>query len=232
KWGECQKLSDKTGRIFIYINKLLNGKDYTSKIMTKGLTENIINHLAVMHQIFKNMLLPTRSTNQDESFMTMTKERQKYLEQLLYEWFILETLSLYILESPSFQYFINKSILAFNIPNCKKFKRKIFESKNYVSLKISELLEHEASWFKEVTLMIKNLPHPYIGDHIQEALEIVITKWKLNNKVFCYTTNNSTNMKKALNQISWLKRVLCTVHTIQLVVEKGMLPAKVLIARA
>ncbi|CAG8691605.1 23619_t:CDS:2, partial [Racocetra persica] len=118
------------------------------------------------------MPLSTKSTNQDESFMTITKEWQKYFEQLLYEWFILETLPLYMLESLSFQCFINKSILAFNIPNRKKFKRKIFESKNYVSLKISKLLKRKASWFKEVTVMIKNLSHPHTSDHIQEALEI------------------------------------------------------------
>ncbi|CAG8789350.1 26287_t:CDS:2, partial [Racocetra persica] len=73
--GECQELPDKTGRIFIYTNKLLNRKDYTSKIMTKGSTGNIINHLAVMYQIFKNTPLPTRSTNQDESFTTITKNK-------------------------------------------------------------------------------------------------------------------------------------------------------------
>src|SRR5437763_6579005 len=39
-------------------------------------------------------------------------------------------------------------------------------------------------------------------------------------------------MKKCLNQISWLQRLPCTAHTIQLVVEKGLLTAEVLIARA
>jgi hypothetical protein len=39
-------------------------------------------------------------------------------------------------------------------------------------------------------------------------------------------------MKKCLNQITWLQRLSCTAHTIQLVVGKGMLTAEILIARA
>ena len=39
-------------------------------------------------------------------------------------------------------------------------------------------------------------------------------------------------MKKCFNQISWLQRLSCTAHTIQLVVGKGLLAAEVLIARA
>src|SRR2546429_4165428 len=53
--------------------------------------------------------------------------------------------------------------------------------------------------------------------------------------IFLYyrcTTDNASNMKKCLNQISWLQRLLCTAHTIQLVVGKGLLNAEILIARA
>ena len=50
-------------------------------------------------------------------------------------------------------------------------------------------------------------------------------------KGFFCTTDNASNMKKCLNQISWLQRLSCTAHTIQLVVEKGLLTAEILIAR-
>src|SRR2546423_13111239 len=48
---------------------------------------------------------------------------------------------------------------------------------------------------------------------------------------FCIT-DNASNMKKCLNQISWLQRLSCTAHTIQLVVRKGLLAAEILIAHA
>ncbi|CAG8690226.1 5514_t:CDS:1, partial [Dentiscutata heterogama] len=55
----------------------------------------------VVHQIFKKMSLFSaiiRSANQDGSFILMTKEQQKYLELLLYEWVILESQTLQMLE--------------------------------------------------------------------------------------------------------------------------------------
>jgi hypothetical protein len=50
--------------------------------------------------------------------------------------------------------------------------------------------------------------------------------------VFYITTDNGSNVKKAildLEGVNWLK---CTAHTLQLVVGKGMKPAEILIARA
>ncbi|CAG8778024.1 2582_t:CDS:2, partial [Cetraspora pellucida] len=204
--GKCQELLNKGGRIFICTNELSNEKSCISKIATKGPTGNIINHLAVVYQIFKSTPVPRKSTNQNKLFMPITQEKQKHLEFLLYEWIILGALPISMLETSSFWCFINNLMPIFNIPNHKRFQNKIFESKTYVSLKSSELLEHEASWLKEVILAIKYLPYPH--------------------------SDNSSNMKKALNQISWIKRVSYTAYTIQLVVGKGMLSAKVLIARA
>ncbi|CAG8757577.1 22790_t:CDS:2, partial [Dentiscutata erythropus] len=85
---------------------------------------------------------------------------------------------------------------------------------------------------KEVTLAIKNLSYPHTGNHIQEALEMIIFDWNIKDKVFCCTMYNRKNMKKALSQITWLKGVLCMAHTIELTIGKKILPAKVLITRA
>ncbi|CAG8534469.1 12925_t:CDS:2 [Racocetra fulgida] len=81
EWGEYQELPDQSGRIYICTNKLPNGKDCDAKITTKCPTRNIINHLAVIHQIFKKKPVPERPTNQSEAFTTMTKEWQNYLDQ-------------------------------------------------------------------------------------------------------------------------------------------------------
>ncbi|CAG8602010.1 25878_t:CDS:2, partial [Racocetra persica] len=48
---------------------------------------------------------------------------------------------------------------------------------------------------KEVTLAIKNLLYPHTDNHIQEVLEMIISDWNINDKVFCYTIDNRKNMK-------------------------------------
>ena len=85
---------------------------------------------------------------------------------------------------------------------------------------------------KEITLAIRYIPYPHTGSNIQQVLEEVIFEWKLQQKAFFCNTDNASNMKKCFNQISWLQRLSCTAHTIQLVVGKGLLSAEILIARA
>ena len=85
---------------------------------------------------------------------------------------------------------------------------------------------------KEITLAIRYMPYPHTGDTIQKELESIILEWELKDKVFFCITDNASNMKKCFNQISWLQRLSCTAHTIQLVVGKGLLAAEVLIACA
>src|SRR6266536_2071618 len=76
------------------------------------------------------------------------------------------------------------------------------------------------------------MPYPHTGNAIQKVLEEIIIEWKLQKKAFFCTTDNASNMKKCLNQISWLQRLSCTAHTIQLIVGKGLLTAEILVARA
>lgn len=90
----------------------------------------------------------------------------------------------------------------------------------------------ESFELKEIILAIKYLQYPHTANRIQETLEEIINQWNLREKIFFCTTDNAANMKKMLNQISWIKRLSCTAHTIQLVVGKGLLLAETLIARA
>ncbi|CAG8509419.1 11008_t:CDS:2, partial [Racocetra fulgida] len=109
-----------------------------SKITTKSPTGNIINHLATIHQIFKNTFLPNtviKKLLKSKSRILITQKQQKYLESLLYEWIILDNLPLQALESFSSRHFINNLNLDFNILSNKRFKNKIFESRSYVSQK-------------------------------------------------------------------------------------------------
>lgn len=190
-----------------------------------------------------------------------TNRRQQDCENLLFEWIVLDCQPLYILNSSSFHQFIHSLNEYFEIPNDKKLRKKIFEAFNYckdflikyihenaisVSLTCDLWTSRSKQGFlavtchfitaqfemKEITLAICYVPYPHTANAIQQFLENIIYEWKLRDMVFFCTTDNGSNMKKCINQISWLSRLSCTAHTIQLVVGKGLLPAETLIARA
>ncbi len=75
------------------------------------------------------------------------------------------------------------------------------------------------------------MPYPHTGETIAEEIQNILNEWNLVNKVFTITTDNG-NMVKSARLIPGLTTILCTAHTLQLVVRKGLLPAEVLIARA
>lgn len=168
---------------------------------------------------------------------------------------------LYLLKSPAFRQFINALNENFELPSCKEFRKRIFEAFNFTRNQLVQYIQENASsvsltcdlWtsrgkqgflgvtchfitpnfeMKEITLAIRYMPYPYTGEAIQQVLEEIISEWKLQAKVFFCTTDNAANMKNCLNRISWLQRLSCTAHTIQLVVGKGLLTAEILIARA
>ncbi|CAG8745635.1 39805_t:CDS:2, partial [Gigaspora margarita] len=64
----------------------------------------------------------------------------------------------------------------------------------------------------------------WINKNIQDILEF----WNLRNKVFLITTDSSTNIKLACSKLD-VKWVPCSAHILNLIVQKGLLPAKYLI---
>ncbi|GBC42762.2 zinc finger BED domain-containing protein 1-like [Rhizophagus irregularis DAOM 181602=DAOM 197198] len=248
-WGERKNHPSNPNKFIFECNqKLDNGENCTSKIETSGPTGNIISHLNRKHKIYEHSkpsatITPSlkqvkidRYTISSDSHPQMTPDRQKYLETLLFEWLILDFQPLYLLKSPSFPYEFSKN----------KLKQYIHENAASVSLTCDLWTSRSKQGFlgvtchfitpdfemREITLAIQYMPYPHTGEAIQHALEKIITQWELQNKVFFCTTDNTSNMKKCLNQIVWLHRLSCTAHTIQLVVGKGLLTAEILIARA
>ncbi|CAB5188918.1 unnamed protein product [Rhizophagus irregularis] len=65
-----------------------------------------------------------------------------------------------------------------------------------------------------------------------DTLKNILHEWDIRDKIFTITTDNASNMKKCVQDMEGVNWLGCTVHTLQLVVGKGMKPAEVLIARA
>ena len=51
---------------------------------------------------------------------------------------------------------------------------------------------------KETLLTIQLLPSPHTAENIKDLLNRVITEWRLTGRVFCITTDNGSNIKKAI----------------------------------
>ncbi|GBC44168.2 zinc finger BED domain-containing protein 1-like [Rhizophagus irregularis DAOM 181602=DAOM 197198] len=85
----------------------------------------------------------------------------------------------------------------------------------------------------EAILAVQYVLYPYTGDNICKVLRDIgphiISNWNLNDKVFTIMTDNSFNIVKAEKLINELTRFPCTAYTLQFIVDKGLIPAEVLI---
>ena len=79
---------------------------------------------------------------------------------------------------------------------------------------------------------IAYIRYPHTANHILETLEQVLDEWKIHELVYTVTTDNGSNVKKAIQDMEGVNWLGCTAHTLQLVIEKGMKPAEILIACA
>lgn len=91
----------------------------------------------------------------------------------------------------------------------------------------------DSKWkLKEFTLTIEYVRYPHTAVHICETLELILEEWEIRDKVYTITTDNGSNVKKAIGDMKDVKWLGCAAHTLHLVVEKGMMPAQTLIMRA
>ena len=87
----------------------------------------------------------------------------------------------------------------------------------------------------EVILTIEYIRYPHTAQNISDALFVILDEWGLREKVHMITTDNGANMKKAIKEMgeitSNIKWQPCAVHTLQLVVGKGLSSIKLLVLR-
>src|SRR5205823_13623459 len=56
--------------------------------------------------------------------------------------------------------------------------------------------------------------------------------WEIRNKIHIITTDNGSNVKKAIGDMEGVEWLGCIAHTLHLIVGKGLMPAQVLVMRA
>ena len=84
----------------------------------------------------------------------------------------------------------------------------------------------------DILLECKYLPYPHTAVAIKESLISIINNWNLQEKIVAVTSDNGSNMVKAMSYLPDIIRIPCTAHTLQLAIGKALAPALVFVARA
>ena len=79
-------------------------------------------------------------------------------------------------------------------------------------------------------LAFSHVPYPHTGDVIAAHVKEICDFWNVGDKVFTITTDNAGNMGVACKKVG-ATQVQCCAHTLNLIVQKGLLPTEHLIAR-
>jgi hypothetical protein len=192
-----------------------------------------------------------------------TNNRQSVANQKLMKWIINSVQPINTVNNEYLSEFLNCLNSNYKIPNEKNLKLLIHQSFNWSESEMKKLLEKSsetislttdlwtsrakqgfigitASFINEnfelinILLDLKYLPYPHTAEVICEQLKDTINTWNLQNKIIAVTTDNGSNMIKAIslmNRINTVVRIPCTAHTLQLVIGKGLDPIFLLIAR-
>jgi hypothetical protein len=61
----------------------------------------------------------------------------------------------------------------------------------------------DSKWkLKEFTLTIEYVRYPHTAVHIRETLELILEEWEIRNRVYTITTDNGSNVKKAIGDMT------------------------------
>jgi len=185
----------------------------------------------------------------------LTDQEQRILVQLFVEFLIDNNQPFNLVTNEAFRKFLNALNPSFNIP-CENTIQILLESAHqYTEQKLRSLLETDAisvslttdfwtsrsqkgyigiicSWIstnfepKESLLALEYVPFPHTAEKICESLINTIRSWNLEYKVMSVTTDNGSNMVKAMKLLKQefpnTERIACAAHTLQLVVNKGL----------
>ncbi|CAB5370749.1 unnamed protein product [Rhizophagus irregularis] len=222
------------------------GKTY---IMRDEPIKDAINHLINYHNITKISCADKRP-----------EDNQEELWKLFADWIIEDSQSINVIASSKFRQLFYKFDPTFNMPRQENISSIIYTSYDTSFSQLQQFIKNEATsislavdlWkaknhqsylgitcsfldkkfeLREVTLDVACVRYPYTSEHILDALKDVLTRWKIRDLIFTITTNNKSNVKKAIldmGKVNWLG---CTANTLHLVIERAVKPAEILIAR-
>ncbi|GES78890.1 zinc finger BED domain-containing protein 1-like [Rhizophagus clarus] len=161
--------------------------------LNENSTSNLIMHLAGSHKITENTDLKGKSvqTTLTNKILLHNETKQVQLRQSLVDWFIADSMLLKLVQSEMF----------------KKFLHDLDPDENFQ--------------LHELVLAVTYVRYPHTADHISDTLLELLDHWLLREKVNVITTDNGSNIKKAIKDMNEISSNItwqpCTAHTLQLV---------------
>ncbi|CAB4434461.1 unnamed protein product [Rhizophagus irregularis] len=193
-------------------------------------------------------LLPKDPDNQvTKSHKHYSAKNQEESWQYLVDWIVDDIQPISVVANLKFRQLINQLNPTFVMPCPETVKGIIHDAFNFSFPKLQQTIRDQVSltldlWtakncqgflgitcsfinnsfeLHEYTLDIAYVRYPHTSQHILETLEEVLKEWKIHELVFTATTDNGSNVKKAIldmKNVNWLR---CTAHTLQLVIGKA-----------
>ncbi|EXX56172.1 E2 ubiquitin-conjugating protein UBC5 [Rhizophagus irregularis DAOM 197198w] len=257
--GETKEINGTLCKLMVCIVKDSDdspcGKTY---VISDELIKNAIIHLINCHNITKPKTFKKQQVLEPNKH---PEDKQEKLWKLFTDWIIDDSQSINAITNPRFNQFIYNLDPAFVMPCQETINSIVYESYNSSFLQLQQFIKNNATsislavdiWtvknsqgylgitcsfldkkfeLHEITLDIAYIKYPYTSEYILDAFEDILSRWKIRDLIFTITTTNRSNIKKAIldmENVNWLG---CTSHTLQLIIEKSIKPAEVLIARA
>jgi len=183
----------------------------------------------------------------------LTNKERNFINQLLVEFISEDSQSINIIKSKSFKKFLSVLNPNYEVP-CESTIQNLLEfGRQYTHQQLQHLINSDVfaasltvdmwtarnqegfvgvtcTWiskefeFKEALILIKQINYPHTGEKICDILFDTIKNWKLESKITCITSDNGSNMIKAirlLNSKINIFRIPCASHTLQLSVKKA-----------
>ncbi|CAG8654213.1 15511_t:CDS:2, partial [Dentiscutata heterogama] len=135
------------------------------------------------------------------SSQSLIPAQKTKLHMLIAEWIVSNMLSFSIISSRSFATMLQYLNAKVDLLSRKTMKSIIQSAFVIIQKDVKTLLEQAPNnkWnLRKILLDICMLPHPHTGEEIDTYLHFVFAAFKITDKIFCATTDGSSNMILAM----------------------------------
>ncbi|CAG8692528.1 13982_t:CDS:2, partial [Cetraspora pellucida] len=184
-----------------------------------------------------------------ENIQLFAEKKQIRATYCLVSWLVESMMPLDCINHDRFRDFCYEVSPRFEVPCTNTIKNKIAESVIYTQSNLENLINetmisvcittdlwtHNHTPFIGITsywltenftmhqalIMIEHFEYPHTGDHIEDFLCTILTKWNIIDKLMIVTTDNAASMIKAIRQLG-VSHLGCAAHSIHLAITDGL----------
>ncbi|GES86173.1 zinc finger BED domain-containing protein 1-like [Rhizophagus clarus] len=195
-------------------------------INTDGSTGNFWSHLEANHGILRSEKENT-SSNPTQAKVDVMFQKQwsknpkckRECDEALTEFLIDDMQPLYVLKNEGFINLVKTLDPYYTLPNLWTSK----DHQEYIGVTCSFI--NKEFELQEIMLAYQYMEYPHTSQNIARTIMNLIFEWGLEKKFIYITTDNGSNMVAASRLLPNTFRIPCAARTLNLVVNKGLIPA-------